>query len=71
MADDTRRILFDFKGVDAAREWQSINDGVMGGVSEGNFKITEHKTLEFFGRLSLENNGGFASVRTHDQKTSA
>jgi monofunctional biosynthetic peptidoglycan transglycosylase len=36
----------------------------MGGVSEGRFKITEDKTLEFFGTLSLENNGGFASVRT-------
>jgi monofunctional biosynthetic peptidoglycan transglycosylase len=36
----------------------------MGGVSDGRFRITEDKTLEFFGTLSLENNGGFASVRT-------
>ena len=36
----------------------------MGGVSDGRFKITEEDTLEFFGTLSLENNGGFASVRT-------
>ncbi|MFM8702666.1 MAG: CIA30 family protein, partial [Planctomycetia bacterium] len=42
----------------------AVNDGVMGGVSEGRFRITEDKTLEFFGTLSLENNGGFASVRT-------
>ena len=64
MADDTPKLLFDFTGTDAAKEWQTVNDGVMGGVSEGRFKITESKTLEFYGTLSLENNGGFASLRS-------
>lgn len=68
MADDIRTVLFDFNGVDATKEWQTVNDGVMGGISEGKFKITDKKTLEFFGNLSLENNGGFASVRTKDKK---
>ena len=68
MADDKPQTLFDFTGADAAKEWQTVNDGVMGGVSEGKFKITEEKTLEFFGTLSLENNGGFASVRTKAKK---
>lgn len=68
MADDKPQVLFEFAGVDAAKEWQTVNDGVMGGVSEGKFKITEKKTLEFFGTLSLENNGGFASVRTKAKK---
>jgi len=68
MADDTPQPLFDFTGADAAKEWQAVNDGVMGGVSEGKFKITDTKTLEFFGTLSLENNGGFASVRTKAKK---
>ena len=68
MADDTPQVLFDFAGADAAKEWQTVNDGVMGGVSEGKFKITDKKTLEFFGTLSLENNGGFASVRTKAKK---
>jgi NADH dehydrogenase [ubiquinone] 1 alpha subcomplex assembly factor 1 len=58
------RPLFDFSGPEAAQKWQAVNDGVMGGVSDGRFKITEEGTLEFFGTLSLENNGGFASVRT-------
>ena len=40
----------------------------MGGVSEGRFTISERKTLEFFGTLSLENNGGFASVRSRAKK---
>ena len=68
MADDTPKALFDFTGADAANEWQTVNDGVMGGVSEGEFKITDKKALEFYGKLSLENNGGFASVRTKAKK---
>lgn len=68
MADDKPQPLLDFTGADAAKEWQAVNDGVMGGVSEGKFKITDKKTLEFFGTLSLENNGGFASVRTKAKK---
>jgi monofunctional biosynthetic peptidoglycan transglycosylase len=40
----------------------------MGGVSEGKFQIADKKTLDFFGTLSLENNGGFASVRTKAKK---
>jgi monofunctional biosynthetic peptidoglycan transglycosylase len=56
--------LLDFAGPEAATKWQAVNDGVMGGISDGRFKITTDNTLEFFGTLSLENNGGFASVRT-------
>lgn len=56
--------LLSFAAPEAAQQWQAVNDGVMGGVSDGRFKITADGTLEFFGTLSLENNGGFASVRT-------
>lgn len=42
--------------------WQAINDGVMGGVSRGRMTATADG-LRFEGELSLENNGGFASVR--------
>ena len=34
MAEDPLISLFDFTGAGAAREWQAVNDGVMGGVSE-------------------------------------
>ena len=56
--------LFAFASPDAAAAWQAVNDGVMGGVSDGRFRITERQTMEFYGTLSLENNGGFASVRS-------
>lgn len=68
MAEDTPTVLFDFTGADSAKDWQTVNDGVMGGVSEGKFKITDKKSMEFFGTLSLANNGGFASVRTKAEK---
>lgn len=68
VGEDTPPVLFDFAGADAAREWQTVNDGVMGGVSEGKFKISQQKTMEFYGKLSLANNGGFASVRTKGKK---
>lgn len=64
VAERTLLPLLDFAGPDTAQKWQAVNDGVMVGVSDGRFKITADKTLEFFGTLSLENNGGFASVRT-------
>ena len=48
---------------DAAKAWGNVNDGVMGGLSDGRFKINDDRKMEFFGTLSLENNGGFASVR--------
>jgi NADH dehydrogenase [ubiquinone] 1 alpha subcomplex assembly factor 1 len=65
--EDNQAMLFDFSKADAAKSWQTVNDGVMGGVSDGNVRITE-KNLEFYGTLSLENYGGFASVRSKAAK---
>lgn len=66
--DDGERFLFRFENARAAQDWQSVNDGVMGGRSDSQFRITEEKTMQFSGTLSLENNGGFASVRTRPTK---
>ena len=46
-----------------ARSWRSVNDWVMGGLSSGGM-IQVGETLVFTGELSLENNGGFSSVRS-------
>ena len=54
--------LVDF-GPDDRSEWSVINDGVMGGVSRGGLRVSDQETGVFSGELSLENNGGFASVR--------
>ncbi len=54
--------LVDFSGEDPST-WSPVNDGVMGGLSRSAMRITEEGTGVFSGVLSLENNGGFASVR--------
>jgi NADH dehydrogenase [ubiquinone] 1 alpha subcomplex assembly factor 1 len=41
--------------------WQVTNDGVMGGLSEGKTQVLE-QALNFYGRVSTQNNGGFTSV---------
>lgn len=54
---------FTLKEVDALG-WQVVNDGVMGGLSKGKMQISDNGVLNFSGQLSLENNGGFSSLRT-------
>lgn len=44
--------------------WRIVDDGVMGGLSKGRVETTEEGIMRFQGTLSLENNGGFSSVRT-------
>lgn len=63
-AEPTSKPVADFSDASEAKKWVSVNDNVMGGVSEGGFRITDDKTLEFSGKISLENQGGFASIRT-------
>ena len=61
------RILFDFGG--AAEPWPNTDDPVMGGRSRSRMRIADGIAV-FEGVVSLENNGGFASLRsrpaTHD-----
>ncbi len=53
-------------GENEAFEWRIVNDGVMGGLSKGVLKFTEDGVMKFSGMLSLENNGGFSSLRSGD-----
>jgi uncharacterized surface protein with fasciclin (FAS1) repeats len=48
--------------------WRVVDDGVMGGLSKGQLKVSEDGILTFQGKLSLENNGGFSSIRTSKLK---
>jgi len=48
---------------DRFHDWRVLNDSVMGGVSRSTFCFTVGGTGVFEGTVSLENNGGFASVR--------
>lgn len=56
------RTLIDFSRADEHRQWSSVNDTVMGGRSNSRLRHDGHHSV-FSGALSVENNGGFASVR--------
>ena len=44
-------------------QWRIVNDGVMGGLSSSKAMIENDKII-FTGNVSLQNNGGFASLRS-------
>jgi NADH dehydrogenase [ubiquinone] 1 alpha subcomplex assembly factor 1 len=54
-------LVMDFD--DESEPWRTINDGVMGGVSSSSF-VVKNGVARFEGTVSLENDGGFASVRS-------
>lgn len=54
----------DFGKQKDGRNWQVVNDGVMGGLSQGNAELTDNSIL-FKGKVSLDNNGGFSSLRSN------
>jgi transforming growth factor-beta-induced protein len=44
--------------------WRVVDDSVMGGLSQGKIQISKDGILNFNGKLSLKNNGGFSSLRS-------
>lgn len=58
----TPRILIDFRT--ETSPWNNIDDAVMGGLS-GSRMVSRDGYVRFQGTVSLENNGGFASIRSH------
>jgi hypothetical protein len=56
-------VLFDFADPSAVALWSPINDGLMGGISSSQLRHDPAGHAVFIGRVSFENNGGFASVR--------
>lgn len=57
------KTIFDFSENSDISQWKVVNDGVMGGLSKGNFHLNEAKNGVFEGKISLENNGGFSSLQ--------
>ncbi|NNC69204.1 MAG: CIA30 family protein [Flavobacteriaceae bacterium] len=59
----TSQYAIDFGEKKDGKDWYVVNDAVMGGRSASNISLTKN-SLIFKGNVSLENNGGFASVRS-------
>jgi hypothetical protein len=63
------KVLFDFNDSSSLENWFIVNDDVMGGQSSGVMKLNADGHGIFEGFISLENNGGFSSVRYRCGKT--
>ncbi len=61
----SNKMIFDFQASTNSTKWQVVNDDVMGGVSTSQFQLLTNGGAIFSGVVSLENNGGFASVRSN------
>ncbi len=59
----TPMTIFDFTPTSDISNWRTVDDTVMGGRSDGHFRLNEDGHGEYSGRVSLENNGGFSSLR--------
>ncbi|MHA7057648.1 CIA30 family protein [Aquimarina sp. M1] len=56
-------VIYDFEKNSNLSNWNVVDDGVMGGLSNGNLEINPTGNAVFSGTVSLENNGGFSSIR--------
>ncbi|MFT7298369.1 MAG: NADH dehydrogenase [ubiquinone] 1 alpha subcomplex assembly factor 1 [Sphingobacteriales bacterium] len=56
-------IIFEFNQKSDLKNWVIIDDVVMGGESSGSFELSPQGHGVFKGSISLDNNGGFSSVR--------
>jgi hypothetical protein len=65
--DEHEAMVVDFSQPDSLGLWQTVNDGVMGGLSESGLESSGEGSAVFQGIVSLENDGGFASVRTQPE----
>ena len=61
----TQKVLIDFSSPDEATHWEIVNDGVMGGISQSTLLNPSSQPAVFSGNVSLENYGGFSSIRTY------
>ncbi|PZO16598.1 MAG: hypothetical protein DCF25_12260 [Leptolyngbya foveolarum] len=60
-----KRRVFDFsESNEVLAAWGTLDDVVMGGVSQSGLSLDGQGQAAFAGNVSVENSGGFASVRT-------
>ena len=63
-APEAPRLLFDFADPASVDAWAPIDDRVMGGISKSRLRHDAAGYAVFEGNVSLERNGGFASIRS-------
>jgi NADH dehydrogenase [ubiquinone] 1 alpha subcomplex assembly factor 1 len=63
-----RDTVFQFNEETNTEKWNIVTDAVMGGKSTGNFNLNKKTNGHFKGHVSLDNNGGFSSVKNRFNK---
>ena len=63
-------MIFDFNENSDIRGWRVVDDVVMGGESSGTFILNNEGIGVYRGNVSLDNNGGFSSLRYGFKRTS-
>jgi NADH dehydrogenase [ubiquinone] 1 alpha subcomplex assembly factor 1 len=66
--EEAVRRLFDFNSPEELGCWEVWTEGVMGGASTSRIAVSAESIATFQGTVSLEHEGGFASVRTYPQR---
>jgi len=65
MSNSPEVMILDFTDASAICGWEAIDDRIMGGCSQSHPERIDSIGLRFAGTVSLENNGGFASIRSN------
>ncbi len=65
MSNSPEVMILDFTDVPTVSNWEAIDDRIMGGCSQSQPECIDNVGLRFSGTVSLENNGGFASIRSN------
>ncbi len=68
MSNSAENMILDFTDTQTAPSWEAIDDHIMGGCSQSKPEQIDNVGLRFSGIVSLENNGGFASIRSDSVK---
>lgn len=63
LSTSSPQLIFDFTPDTDISKWVIVDDVVMGGRSSGQISLSPEGHGVFKGEISLENNGGFSSVR--------
>jgi hypothetical protein len=61
--ESNKKEIYAFTAQSKVNEWRIVNDDVMGGISESSIACTAAGHGLFSGHVSMENNGGFASIQ--------
>ncbi len=56
-------VISSFAEAEELDSWYIVDDGVMGGLSQGYLNHTAQGYATYSGDISLDNNGGFSSIR--------